>query len=203
MIFSSKSHRARKLRRTTTLMGAGLALVLPMTVLAGPPAEVLEYYWPDHQKSLTFKAKSHAFRGTLQLDPGSEVNIGGQTYRALQLSAKRLKPVDKVIYLRAGEQGLFRRYSKAEQSPETLELKLPARAGDEWETVDRDGKPSTRRVESVGDCKVRGKAFTNCITVNFESKGMPAIAVFAPGYGEVVNSQINGFVYRELALQSP
>ncbi len=203
MIFSPEYRRPRRLRGKTVLLAAGLALALPITALAGPPAEVLEYYWPNHQKSLTFKAKSHAFRGTLQLDPGSEVNIGGQTYRELQLSATRLKPVDKVIYLRAGEQGLFRRYSTAEQSPETLELKLPASVGDEWETVDRDGKPITRRVERVGDCTVRGKAFPNCITVIFESKGMPAVAVFAPGYGEVVNSQINGFVHRELAMQSP
>jgi len=75
--------------------------------------------------------------------------------------------------------------------------------GDHWQTVDRDGKPSKRSVEKVGSCQVRGRDFADCITVHFEAQGMPAIAVFAPHYGEVVNSQVNGFVYQELSIQSP
>lgn len=187
-----------------TLLVAGLALSLPAAAAqSDAPSDVLEYYWPGQQKSLQFKAKSHAFRGSLDLQPGAEVKIGEHTYRELLLSSKRLKPEDKVSYLRAGDQGLFRRYSKDEQSPETLELKLPAQVGDQWQTVDREGKPTKRSVEKVGNCQVRGKDFAKCITVLFEARGMPAVAVYAPGYGEVVNSKVNGFVYRELNIQSP
>jgi len=201
---SSRSKPMKKIQAAMlTVLVAGLACSLPVAAQSGAPSGVLEYYWPDHQKSLKFKAKSHAFRGSLQLQAGDEVKIGEHTYRELHLTAQRLKPTENTWYLRAGEQGLYLRYSKDEKSPEILELKLPAQVGDQWQTVDRQGKPTKRSVEKIGNCQVRGKDFAKCITIIYEAREMPAIAVYAPGYGEVVNSKVNGFVYRELNTQSP
>lgn len=192
------------LRQAAMVLVTGLACSVPVAAQSGAPADVLEYYWPDHQKSLTFKAKSHAFRGSLQFDSGAEVKIGAHTYRELKVSATRLVPKESVSYLRAGDQGLYHRYDKSEKSPEILELKLPASVGDEWQTVNREGQPSNRKITKIASCQVRGRDFAKCITINFiGAEDMPGVAVFTPGYGEVVNSQVNGFIYRELNLKSP
>ncbi len=156
------------------------------------------YFWPGHLETVTYKMKSHAMRGTLTLNAGREVTIGDHNYRELTASVRRVRAPHKVVYLRADEQGLYERFSDSPTAPETLMLRLPATAGDSWQTVGDDGKPSERKVVKIAPCQVREQAFEQCVTVAYEAAGFPAIAVFVPEYGEVVNSQVNGFVMREL-----
>lgn len=159
------------------------------------------YFWPGQHKTVTYKMKSHAMRGTLTLNAGREVTIDGRTYRELTASARRVRAPHQKVYLRADEQGLYERFSDSPTAPETLMLKLPAKAGDTWQTVGDDGKPSERKIAKIAPCEVRGRTFDQCVTVAYEAAGFPAIAVFAPEYGEVVNSQVNGFVMRELTTK--
>lgn len=178
-------------------LGAGSA----SQAQAKSASEAQPYFWPDHLTTITYKMKSHAMRGTMTLNAGREVKIGDHVYRELTASARRVRAPHKVVYQRADQQGLYARFSESPTAPETLMLKLPARAGEHWKTVNDNGEPSERSVQKIGPCKVRGNAFSQCVTVGFESNGFPAIAVFVPEYGEVVNSQVNGFVHRELSTK--
>ena len=185
-----------KIRTCAGLISAAV-LASPLSVQAAAQ----DYFWPAHQPSMTYKMKSHAMRGTVTLESGRELKIGDKSWRELNAQARRVQLKHLVEYQRADETGLYTRFSTEPSAPETLALKLPATAGTSWKTLDADGKPSLRTIEKIGQCEVRGKAFETCVTVGYEAEGLPAIAIYTPGYGEIVNSQVNGFVLRELTVK--
>lgn len=184
-----------------TRVAGGLAFLALMVAQGNAHAQAQSYFWPDHHEAVTFKMKSYSFRGTFKLVSGRQVQIGEHLWRELTPEVYRLVAPHEVEYWRGDESGLFARYSTSPDEQELVMLKLPAKAGDSWQSQEGQGASGMRTVEKVGDCVVRGKTFEKCITVGFEAEGMPAIAVFAPGYGEVVNSQVNGFVHREITTQ--
>lgn len=173
------------------------------TVLAGDLAGNNEFYWPAYQKGIEFKVKAHAIRGSLSLSPAEEVTIGEHVYRKVVATAEPsgLPGQHKAVYLRSDSKGLYARYTESSDDKEVTELTLPAKEGVSWQTHDQDGNVSTRKIEAITDCDIRGITFEGCVKVSFESPGGAAVAFYAPKFGEIVNSRKNGFMRRIIKTQ--
>lgn len=189
-------------RSTAAFCCAGLVVavgVLQTVALANNT----EYFWPAHQKSIEYKVKAHAIRGSVQLVTAEEVTIGDHVYRKVIVtpSPEGLPGQHQVLFLRTDEHGLYARYSASPDAKEVTQLMFPVTEGTSWKTHDQDGNVSNRKIESISDCDIRGTTFEGCVEVSFESPGGAAVAYYAPKFGEIVNSRKNGFMRRSIKVQ--
>lgn len=187
-------------RISSTVSSAVLATLITGTAYAESPATGQDYFWPNYQKQIQFKAKSHAIRGSIVMTPAKETRIGDNAYREITLTTQpsRLPGIEKAMLMRADKTGLYVRYSTDKSAPEVQLLALPAVKGKKWTTFDHQGKPSEREIESIGQCDIKGQIFDQCVRVSFQSPGGQAVAFYAPKFGEIVNSRKNGFLRRTI-----
>lgn len=158
----------------------------------------LEYFWPAHHQTIHYKVRSHALRGALRFTRVGDIRIGSDVWQQISVTSDRVPSLNETIYQRADAKGLYTRYSTDPDGKFVRELVFPAKVGDSWPTINRDGSPTRRKIESVGECKLRDAQFEQCVKVSFHSAEGSAVAFFVPGYGELVNSQHNGFLERTL-----
>ncbi len=190
---------SRAIPRTIPLTAIGL---LVLGLLATPPAQAespaKEYFWPAHREALDYRIRSHGLRDALHFSREGEVQIAGQTWQQVSVTSKVIASMNETIFMRVDDQGIYTRYSTDPQAKAVRELALPLQAGASWPTVNRDGSLTRRTIDSIADCQLRDARFERCVRVSFSAAGGQGVAYFAPGYGEVINSQNNGFKERSL-----